>query len=83
MPDAASDRLRRARRPLADDPIIKLAILAVGGQGGGVITDWIVDLAERNGWFCAVDLGAGRGAAHRRDDLLHGVCREGGRQFSR
>jgi indolepyruvate ferredoxin oxidoreductase beta subunit len=33
------------------DPIIKLAILAVGGQGGGVITDWIVDLAERNGWY--------------------------------
>src|SRR4051812_47324303 len=37
--------------PPARDPIIKLAILAVGGQGGGVITDWIVDLAERNGWY--------------------------------
>jgi indolepyruvate ferredoxin oxidoreductase beta subunit len=35
----------------ASDQIIKLAILAVGGQGGGVITDWIVDLAERNGWY--------------------------------
>ncbi len=33
------------------DPIIKLAVLAVGGQGGGVITDWIVHLAERNGWY--------------------------------
>jgi indolepyruvate ferredoxin oxidoreductase beta subunit len=33
------------------DPIIKLAILAVGGQGGGVVTDWIVELAERNGWY--------------------------------
>ena len=21
------------------------------GQGGGVVTDWIVDLAERNGWY--------------------------------
>jgi indolepyruvate ferredoxin oxidoreductase beta subunit len=31
--------------------IIKLAVLAVGGQGGGVVTDWIVDLAERNGWY--------------------------------
>ena len=29
--------------------VIKLAILAVGGQGGGVLTNWIVDLAERNG----------------------------------
>ena len=37
--------------PSAGDRIIKLAILAVGGQGGGVITDWIVDLAERNGWY--------------------------------
>jgi indolepyruvate ferredoxin oxidoreductase, beta subunit len=37
--------------PPANDPIIKLAILAVGGQGGGVVTDWIVDLAERNGWY--------------------------------
>lgn len=31
--------------------IIKLAILAVGGQGGGVVSDWIVHLAETNGWY--------------------------------
>jgi len=30
--------------------IIKLAILAVGGQGGGVLTNWITDLAQRCGW---------------------------------
>ena len=30
--------------------IIKIAILAVGGQGGGVLTGWIVALAEANGW---------------------------------
>ena len=34
-----------------DDAIIKLAVLAVGGQGGGVLTDWITDLAERNGYL--------------------------------
>ena len=33
-----------------DDDLIKLAILAVGGQGGGVLTNWIVELAERNGF---------------------------------
>ncbi|CAN5437699.1 indolepyruvate oxidoreductase subunit beta family protein [soil metagenome] len=33
------------------EAIIKLAILAVGGQGGGVISDWIVAVAERNGWY--------------------------------
>ncbi|MEM7693674.1 MAG: indolepyruvate oxidoreductase subunit beta family protein [Pseudomonadota bacterium] len=30
--------------------IIKLAILAVGGQGGGVLMNWIVSLAEANGF---------------------------------
>ena len=28
--------------------IIKLAILAVGGQGGGVLTGWIEDRASGN-----------------------------------
>ena len=30
--------------------VIKLAILAVGGQGGGVLTSWIEDLARANGY---------------------------------
>jgi indolepyruvate ferredoxin oxidoreductase beta subunit len=30
--------------------VIKLAILAVGGQGGGVLSDWIVEVAEKNGY---------------------------------
>jgi indolepyruvate ferredoxin oxidoreductase beta subunit len=34
-----------------DGGMIKLAILAVGGQGGGVLADWIVDVAERNGFL--------------------------------
>ncbi|MEO1104338.1 MAG: hypothetical protein AAFW98_11490, partial [Pseudomonadota bacterium] len=29
---------------------IKIAILAVGGQGGGVVTNWITDLAETAGY---------------------------------
>jgi len=33
------------------DEVIKIAVLAVGGQGGGVITNWIVDVAERNGYY--------------------------------
>ncbi|TAN17605.1 MAG: indolepyruvate oxidoreductase subunit beta family protein [Rhizobiaceae bacterium] len=32
------------------DRIISIAILAVGGQGGGVLTEWIVDTAERNSY---------------------------------
>jgi indolepyruvate ferredoxin oxidoreductase beta subunit len=36
---------------LREQTIIKIAILAIGGQGGGVITDWIVELAETNGWY--------------------------------
>ena len=34
----------------ADGQVIKLAILAVGGQGGGVLTNWIVELALACGW---------------------------------
>ncbi len=30
---------------------ITMAILAMGGEGGGVLSDWIVALAEGNGWY--------------------------------
>jgi indolepyruvate ferredoxin oxidoreductase beta subunit len=30
---------------------IKIAILAMGGQGGGVLADWIVDMAEHANWW--------------------------------
>lgn len=33
------------RRPLT------LAIVALGGEGGGVLADWIVAVAEGNGWY--------------------------------
>ena len=29
---------------------VTIAVLAIGGQGGGVLVDWIVALAEREGW---------------------------------
>ncbi len=29
---------------------IKIAILAMGGEGGGVLADWVVDLGEHHGW---------------------------------
>jgi len=29
---------------------ISLALLAMGGEGGGVLADWLVDLAEHRGW---------------------------------
>lgn len=30
---------------------ITIAILAIGGQGGGVLADWIIQLAEQNGYI--------------------------------
>ena len=30
---------------------IKIAILAMGGEGGGVLADWIVSLGEHNGYY--------------------------------
>src|ERR1700746_1225142 len=38
--------LHAADRPRA----ISIAILAMGGEGGGVLADWIVDLAEHSGY---------------------------------
>jgi indolepyruvate ferredoxin oxidoreductase, beta subunit len=34
----------------ASDKPISVAILAIGGQGGGVLSDWVVALAEAQGW---------------------------------
>jgi indolepyruvate ferredoxin oxidoreductase beta subunit len=39
---------------MTDDPAprpITIAILAMGGEGGGVLAEWIVDLAERGGYL--------------------------------
>jgi indolepyruvate ferredoxin oxidoreductase beta subunit len=35
---------------MSSEPI-KIAILAMGGEGGGVLADWIVNLGEENGYF--------------------------------
>lgn len=43
--------------------IVKLAVLAVGGQGGGVLTGWIEDLARANGY--AVQATSVAGVAQR------------------
>ncbi|OCW57861.1 indolepyruvate oxidoreductase subunit beta family protein [Hoeflea olei] len=45
------------------DEIIKLAIMAVGGQGGGVLTNWIEDCARANGY--AVQATSVAGVAQR------------------
>lgn len=36
--------------PSLEKPLT-VAILAMGGQGGGVLADWIVAVAESNGWY--------------------------------
>jgi indolepyruvate ferredoxin oxidoreductase, beta subunit len=36
---------------IARDRPITIAILAIGGQGGGVLSDWLIELAERNDWY--------------------------------
>jgi len=35
----------------SDGSRISIAIAALGGQGGGVLADWIVEVAERHGWL--------------------------------
>ncbi len=41
------------------DGIIKLAVLAVGGQGGGVLTNWIESVARSEGYHCQATSVAG------------------------
>jgi len=46
VPGALAPIARRAsERP------ISVAILAIGGQGGGVLADWVIALAEAGGWY--------------------------------
>ncbi|GIX15191.1 MAG: indolepyruvate oxidoreductase [Paracoccaceae bacterium] len=50
----------KARQPdAALDQVLKLAIMAVGGQGGGVLTGWIEDVARANGYACQATSVAG------------------------
>ena len=44
-----NDLSRTPTRYTTERPIC-VAILAMGGQGGGVLSDWIVELAESQGW---------------------------------
>jgi indolepyruvate ferredoxin oxidoreductase, beta subunit len=44
------DALAPAIQRLPREKPLSIAILAMGGQGGGVLTDWIVETAESEGW---------------------------------
>ena len=69
----------RAGNAAEDGGIIKLAILAVGGQGGGVLADWIVDVAERNGYLAQST--SVPGVAQRTGATIYYIemCRDAGR----
>lgn len=62
MADATVLPARRPHDPSMDQ-IIKLAVMAVGGQGGGVLTNWIEDCARLNGY--AVQATSVAGVAQR------------------
>lgn len=55
--------LHESLAPRSADPalggIIKLAVMAVGGQGGGVLGGWIEDLARANGYVAQATSVAG------------------------
>ncbi|MDE0346661.1 MAG: indolepyruvate oxidoreductase subunit beta family protein [Boseongicola sp.] len=48
-----------AKASPSPDGVIKLAIMAVGGQGGGVLTRWIETLARSQGYACQATSVAG------------------------
>lgn len=46
----AMNVVSREPAPAADARAIRIAVLAMGGEGGGVLANWLVDLAEANGY---------------------------------
>lgn len=79
MPDLASLTRTAAVVPV-EDGIIKLAVFAVGGQGGGVLADWITDVAERSGYLAQSTSVAG--VAQRTGATIYYIemCRDTGRR---
>lgn len=69
--NTAQPRDRRAKTASGTDGIIKLAILAVGGQGGGVLSDWIVHTAEAEGY--AVQATSVPGVAQRTGATIYSI----------
>ncbi|MFC4670007.1 indolepyruvate oxidoreductase subunit beta family protein [Seohaeicola nanhaiensis] len=63
--------MKSAARDTRVDQIVKLAVMAVGGQGGGVLNGWIVALAERNGY--AVQATSVAGVAQRTGATIYYV----------
>ena len=59
MTTAETLSLVPAAGPAATQGIIKLAILAVGGQGGGVLTGWVEAVARANGYVAQATSVAG------------------------
>ena len=56
LPGLTGDGVKSApttSHPVADKrtELIKLAILAMGGQGGGVLSNWLIQVAERSGYL--------------------------------
>src|ERR1700733_11914244 len=49
--DAASTHQHIAPTDAPSSRAITIAIVAMGGEGGGVLADWIVDLAEHAGYL--------------------------------
>jgi indolepyruvate ferredoxin oxidoreductase beta subunit len=72
-----------ALSPRVPDPalggILKLAVMAVGGQGGGVLASWIEDVARASGFACQATSVAG--VAQRTGATIYYIemCRDTGR----
>ncbi|WP_209424330.1 indolepyruvate oxidoreductase subunit beta family protein [Pararhodobacter sp. SW119] len=74
----AAPILTPAPRDATLDTVIKLAVMAVGGQGGGVLTGWIESMARAQGW--AVQATSVAGVAQRTGATIYYIemARDGG-----
>ena len=51
--------IQNANQVASKNKILKIAIIAVGGQGGGVLTNWIETMARTGGYACQATSVAG------------------------
>lgn len=77
---SAAPRVARRSPGPKGETVITLAILAVGGQGGGVLTNWITAVAEANGYNAQSTSVAG--VAQRTGATIYYIemCRDTGRK---
>ena len=59
-----------------EDATINMVIAALGGEGGGVLTNWLIAAAEQSGWWCQSTSLPGWRSGQVRRFIILSSCRD-------